>query len=263
MKAWTKEEALKTLNELLKEIDHLESSRAFSTEHTKWIVKCLETFEEVFGPTSRYYLTFANLEWRKTGSSIIEAHKYGWDYGAAIDATHHQAYLNHLRAAKGLLLAAIDYLKDRDIKDVYTTRESGNEASLVLKVLNLAEQKLRKVIRDKPEKEKQVQDDFESLLVGADIPYGREVDSIEYSSKTYNPDFSLVNISLAVEVKLCGREGREKELPAEINDDILAYKTKYQNLIFIVYDLGFIRDMDRFCSSFEEHGNVTVRVVKH
>jgi hypothetical protein len=132
-----------------------------------------------------------------------------------------------------------------------------------LKVLHLAEQKLRKVIRDKPEKEKQVQDAFESLLIGADMPYGREVDSIEYSSKTYSPDFSLMKISLAVEVKLCSREEREKELPAEINDDILAYQTKYQNLLFIVYDLGYIRDMDRFRKSFEEHENVTVRVIKH
>ena len=263
MKTWTKEEALKTLDELLKEIDHLESSSASSTEHTKWIVKCLETFEEVLGSASRYYLSFANLEWRMTGSHIIEPRKHGWDYQAAIDAAHHQAYLNQLKAAKGLLIAAIDYLKDRELNEVYSVKDTGTEASLTLKVLYLAEQKLRKVIRDKPEKERQVQDEFENLLIGADIPYGREVDSIEYSSKTYTPDFSLMGISLAVEVKLCSREEREKELPEEINDDILAYQTKYQNLLFIVYDLGYIRDKDRFCGSFEDHENVTIRVVKH
>ena len=108
-----------------------------------------------------------------------------------------------------------------------------------------------------------MQDAFENLLIGADITYGREVDSIEYSSKTYKPDFSLPEINLTVEVKLCGQEQREKELPAEINDDILAYTTRYQNLIFVVYDLGFIRDIDRFCNSFEKHENVTVRVIKH
>ena len=59
------------------------------------------------------------------------------------------------------------------------------------------------------------------------------------------------------------RSEREKELPEEINDDILAYQTKYQNLLFIIYDLGYIRDVDRFSSSFEEHENVTIRVVKH
>ena len=76
-------------------------------------------------------------------------------------------------------------------------------------------------------------------------------------------DFSLSKISLAIEVKLCSRSGREKEVIAEINDDILAYQTKYQNLLFVVYDLGFIRDKDRFSRSFEEYENVTIRVVKH
>ena len=101
------------------------------------------------------------------------------------------------------------------------------------------------------------------MLIGATIPYGREVDKIEYSSKTYTPDFSLQKINLAVEVKLCSRAEREKELPKEINDDILAYQTKYQNLLFVIYDLGYIRDQDRFSGSFEEHQNVTIRVIKH
>lgn len=263
MKAWTKEEALETLKELVDEVEKLKSFQAFSTEHTIFMTKCLETFEEVFGRASRYYLSFAQLSWQPTSGTIIDPLEYGGNYQAAIDAKHQEAYLRQLGIAKGLLLAAVDYLKDRDIKEVRTVRESGTGASLVLKVLNLAEQKLRKVIRDKPEKEKQVQDAFETLLIGADIPYGREVDSIEYSSKTYKPDFSLPQINLTVEVKLCGQEQREKELPAEINDDILAYKTRYQNLIFVVYDLGFIRDIDRFCNSFEKHENVTVRVIKH
>ncbi len=259
MKVWTKEEALVTLDELANETDQLRSSKAFSTEHMKWLMKCLGTLEEIFGRESRFYLSLAALKWHETGSFVTE----GWDPQAYIDAKHHKAYLKHLGAAKGFLLGAIDYLKDREITDVYSAKVAGKDVSLVLKVLNLVEQKLRKVIRDKPENERQVQDAFENLLVGADIPYGKEVDSIEYSTKTYKPDFSLPEINLAVEVKLCGQVQREKELPEEINDDILAYKKKYQNLIFIVYDLGFIRDKDRFCGSFETHENVMVRVVKH
>jgi len=259
LKAWTKEEALKALEELAIQAERLRGSKAFSTEHTIWVTKCLETFEEVFGRDSRYYLSFAALKWHETGSFITE----GWDPQAYIDAKHHTAFCRDLGTAKGFLLGSIDYLKDREPIEVYSMQDTGVEASLILKVLHLAEQKLRKVIRDKPEKEKQVQDAFENLLIGADIPYGREVDSIEYSSKTYTSDFSITKISLAVEVKLCNRSEREKELPEEINDDILAYQTKYQNLLFIVYDLGYIRDKDRFCGSFEEHENVTVRVVKH
>ena len=50
---------------------------------------------------------------------------------------------------------------------------------------------------------------------------------------------------------------------AEINDDILAYSTEYGNLIFAIYDVGSIRDVDRFASQFEQHDGVLVRVVKH
>jgi len=178
-------------------------------------------------------------------------------------AKHHAAFLRDLGSAKGLLLGAINYLRKRELSDIYSAKDTGHETSLILKILHLAEQKLRKVVRDKPEKERQIQDAFENLLIGVDIPYGREVDSIEYSSKTYTPDFSLPKISLAVEMKLCNRSEREKELPKEINDDILAYQTKFPNLLFIVYDLGFIRDIDRFCGSFEQHENVTIRVIKH
>lgn len=66
-----------------------------------------------------------------------------------------------------------------------------------------------------------------------------------------------------MELKLCNRPDRERELIAEINDDILAYKTKYRNLIFAVYDLGLIRDIDRFSEAFESSEGVIVKVFKH
>lgn len=44
---------------------------------------------------------------------------------------------------------------------------------------------------------------------------------------------------------------------------ILAYKQKYRNMFFVVYDLGFIRDVEKFGSHFEETEGVVVRVVKH
>jgi len=263
LRVWTKEEALKALEELANEADRLSSSKAFSTEHIMWVTKCLETFEEVFGQASRYYLSFAAIEWTRLPSTIINPLDYGGNYQAAIDAKRHEYFRRNLGTAKGFLLGAASYLQARDLTDVYNAKDTGLEASLILKVLRLAENQLRKVIREKPANERQVQDAFENLLIGADVAYGREVDSIEYSSKTYKPDFSLKQMNLVVEIKLCGREEREKELPEEINDDILAYQTKYQNLLFIIYDLGHIRDKDRFCSSFEEHQNVTIRVIKH
>ncbi len=147
MKTWTKEEALTTLNELANEADHLRGSKAFSTEHTIWVTKCYDTLEEVFGRASRYFLTFAQFKWHETGSFITE----GWDPQAYIATKHHEAFLRQLGTAKGLLLGAVDYLKERGLTEVYDAKDTGPEASLILKVLYLAEHQLRKVIRTQPE----------------------------------------------------------------------------------------------------------------
>jgi hypothetical protein len=61
----------------------------------------------------------------------------------------------------------------------------------------------------------------------------------------------------------CKDNDRAKDVIGEINDDIIAYSTRWKNLIFVVYDLGFIRDVDTFCSAFEAREGVIVRVVKH
>jgi len=50
---------------------------------------------------------------------------------------------------------------------------------------------------------------------------------------------------------------------AEINDDILAYKQKYRNLLFVVYDVGQIRDVEKFKYHFEQQSQVIVQVIKH
>jgi hypothetical protein len=68
---------------------------------------------------------------------------------------------------------------------------------------------------------------------------------------------------LAIDLKLCSCDGREKEIIVELNDDILGYKAQFGNVLFIVYDLGLNRDVELFTSAFEVHANVLVRVVKH
>jgi hypothetical protein len=267
MQAWTKETALSELNVLVKEIPGLTKQRRFSAEHTRWIARTLAFLEEVFGRDSRYYLSFAALPWARAGSFVFGGPndpQGSLDPRSAIEREHLAAYLEQLETAKGLLLAAMDHLsRTEDLASVYRGKDTAPESSLILKVINLAERKLRKVVRDTPSRERDVQDTFEGLLIGSDIQYSREAESIEYSSKTYIPDFTLPKIDLAIDVKLCAREGREKELIGEINDDILAYQTKFGNLLFIVYDIGFMRDTDLFAASFERHQNVVVRVVKH
>lgn len=262
---WTKEAALAELLALVETARALEHHQRFSEEHTRWLARALAVLEEVFGRRSRYYLSFAALTWQETGTIVFGGPgdpEGVWNPAKAIEGRHRQAYLRDLGAARGFLLAAADHLKRADLTAVYEGKDTAPESSAIIRVIRLAETRLRKVIRSTPKNEKEVQDGFENLLVGADIPYSREADRIEYSSKTYVPDFTLPQIDLAIDVKLCAAPGREKEIIAEINDDILAYRTKYGNLLFIVYDVGQIRDVDRFVTAFERHENVIVRVVK-
>lgn len=263
---WTQEVATTEINGLIAEVDALTRESGFSARHTRWVARVLRFLEEVFGQKSRYYLSFAHLTWRQDGSFMVggPADPEGsWDPMAAVERRHHEAYLRQLEAAKGFLLAAADDLNRYGVGGVYKGKDTPPESSSLVKILTLLDRKLRKAIRDKPDKEKQVQDAFETLLVGADVAFGRENDSIVYSSKTYTPDFTFEPIDLAIELKLCNRPDREKEIIAEINDDILAYKSKYGNIIFAVYDLGYIRDVDRFAEAFEGTDGVIVRVIKH
>ena len=48
-----------------------------------------------------------------------------------------------------------------------------------------------------------------------------------------------------------------------MNADIRPYNKKYKNIIFLVYDLGFILDKDEFVSDFHIISNVQVVIVKH
>jgi hypothetical protein len=133
----------------------------------------------------------------------------------------------------------------------------------ILKVVDLLERRLPKAFRGQPETERDVHNGFETLLAGAEIAYEREGDSIVCSSRTYVPDFTFPGIQAALELKLCDRPGREREIIAQISDEISAYRERYPHLVFGVYDLSFIRDPGRFSRTFEARDGVLVRVIKH
>jgi hypothetical protein len=173
------------------------------------------------------------------------------------ESCKHAAYPSALQG-QSILKAAKE-----DLEGGYLSKDATKESSEIIKILDLAENKLRKTIRDVPQREKNIQDKFEDLLVATDIEYSREQEKIIYSSKTYHPDFCFPKIGTVLEIKLCDKKEREKEIISEINDDIIAYKTKYSNIIFLVYDTGYIRDIDRFKEDIEAEEIVLVRVVKH
>lgn len=259
MKHWTKATALKELDNLISQIEIVGKSGRGSEQHIRWWTNAGRITEEIFGGKSRYYLTISSYSWSERGARIFQ----GWDINAEIDASHERAFLNQLFQAKGLLMAAKDELLSSNLEEVYQGKNTAPESSTLIKILSLIDNKLRKLIHETPTKEKSIQDVFENLLITTDIQYERESPSITYSSKKYIPDFSFGKLDLIVEIKLCTNTTTEKALIPQINDDILAYQTKFGNLIFVIYDIGQIRDAYKFSHSFENNDKVIIKIVKH
>ncbi len=126
--------------------------------------------------------------------------------------------------------------------------------------------RLRTVIFQKPEKEIEVQNAIESLLLGRGLSkgtdYDRESGKFEFSGKEYIPDFIIPKMSLCIEVKLL-REGKKSKVIEEISADITAYKKAYQRQLFVIYDLGVIQNEVEFKRDIEMTDGVKVIVVKH
>lgn len=164
----------------------LENAGRHSEAHTRWAMRVLSVLEEVFGRKSRYYLSFAALDWAETGSFLIGGPgdpEASWNPSKAVERRHQAAYVRDLGTARGFLLAAADKLERSEVGAVYEGKDTAPESSLIVKVINLAGPPLRTVIRATPASEKDVQD------------------------------------------------------------------AKYGNILFIVYDVGQIRDVERVTAS--------------
>jgi len=129
------------------------------------------------------------------------------------------------------------------------------------------EANLRKALFDTPTHEREVQNTLEQLLIGRGlvkgVDYDRESGRVKVSIKEVIPDFILPKLSLAIEVKLAKTETKAKVIVDEINADIQAYARTYERILFVVYDLGTIRDTGEFTRGLEVSAGVEVIVVKH
>ncbi len=136
-------------------------------------------------------------------------------------------------------------------------------------ISNLIQKNLRKMIHNKPQKEIEVQNEIENIFVTNDwqkgVDFDRESGKVEFSGKEFIPDFNFLKINLCVEVKLV-REGKQNKIVEEICSDISGYSKKYDKLLFVVYDLGIIRDVDQFTYDIENsRKDVLIKtiVIKH
>jgi len=126
--------------------------------------------------------------------------------------------------------------------------------------------KVRSAMLHIPNSEREVQDVIEQLLIGRGMQkgqdYDREVGRVKVSAKEVVPDFIVQALSMAVEVKLIKTAARVKEVVDEINADVLSYSKQYVTLLFVVYDMGQIRDEVEFRHDLESREGVTVLVIK-
>jgi hypothetical protein len=126
---------------------------------------------------------------------------------------------------------------------------------------------LRRTVFATPVRETEIQNGVESLFVGRSmakgIGYDRETGRVKASGKESIPDFIIPRLNLCLEVKLLKANSETKSLVDEINADIRVYATKYDRQLYVVYDLGIIRDEAEFKRDLESAPGVSVLIIKH
>lgn len=130
------------------------------------------------------------------------------------------------------------------------------------------ESNTRKAVHTSPTCERDIQNIIETLLIGKGyekgVDYDREVGRVKVSLKEVVPDFIVLNLSLAIEVKLTKDKIKSKTIVDEINADIQSYSKRYRYLLFIVYDMGSIRDTDEFKNGIvSEENGIYIVIIKH
>lgn len=153
------------------------------------------------------------------------------------------------------------------ILKAYLETKLNIKADEIESLTNFLQVNLRKAVFHEPEKEMDVQDAVEQLLIGRGltkgIDYDRETGRVKVSIKEVVPDFIFPRLGLALEVKLSKDKSKSRAIVDEINADIQAYSKKYSTILFVVYDLSTIRDEVEFKQGLEITNQVSVIIVKH
>lgn len=155
-------------------------------------------------------------------------------------------------------------------------QQAPNSLSFSAKIVKTLQERFRTQFSEPPENERVVQDKVQQFLAAngykAGIDYERESGKFLFAGREYipdfvlhenNPDFVFMKLNSAIEVKLLRDRSKKSRIIEEMNADYSAYTKEYSMIIFLVYDLGVINDVDEFARDFESKGNVSVIVIKH
>ncbi len=164
-----------------------------------------------------------------------------------------QALLSYMQEVKELIDNPEDFMKTIAKTDFF-------------EIIKDIEKNFRKIVKSDPENERDVQDYLETFLDVKEYKFLREKENIEFSIKTFFPDFTQKKLSIAIEVKYLNKKDKGKQIVDEMSADIKPYSKKWKNILFLVYDKGGnIRDIDAFIKDFNQDGDVIMRciVIKH
>ena len=234
--------------------------------------------------------------------ALLEAMRYSaaTATGDAANVGRYTSYKTFLRKYNGLVQQAGPLLPNVSLLDeiaVDKLKDSGNYTwpqqkeifdlaysdlallkSLLEEAIGYAEDKtnslrdfiqanLRRTIFAIPEREADVQNCIETLLVGRGMgkgtDYDRETGRVKTSGKESIPDFIFPSLDLCLEVKLLKSPSQLKTTVDEINADIRAYGTKYERQFYVVYDVGVVRDEAEFKQNLEDAAGVSVLIIKN
>ncbi len=153
------------------------------------------------------------------------------------------------------------------ILKAFLENKLGIKEDKVLQIKDFLKANLRRAVFNTPEKEIQIQEIIEQLLIGRGmekgVDYDREVGRVKIAHKEVIPDFIFQKLGLALEIKLSKSLTKSKEIVDEINADIMSYSKEYNSIIFLVYDLGSIRDENEFKKDLEVNDGISIIVIKH
>jgi len=213
------------------------------------------------------YVSFMNIRKHYNDLAII-AKNNGLDHGAFYTYTDIKEEHNHFNTFWSTQKATIEGVLIKTRLLISLVEGNLDFVDDELKNLqNFIEISLRQTIYEEPKKEKEIQNAIEILFMGRGykkgIEYERESGKFVFSGKEYIPDFIFPRYSLAIEVKLLKENKSISAIIEEINADITAYKKEYENIMFVIYDIGKVRNETEFKRDLENTNNVKIIIVKH
>ncbi|MHA1380160.1 MAG: hypothetical protein ACTSRG_17440 [Candidatus Helarchaeota archaeon] len=250
-------------------------------EKAKKYLKIIEILEET--PNQIHNLKFK--DWLSRNSKLLqkemESVGYGvYDYTSLWTSRKNiriiaefpiDIYINKKEHLIAKYIPALKHELKGYITEVEKFQKNQSAAPNVLmvsftSVINDIHNNFRKIIIKEPNNEKDIQNYLEGFLAVKGYSFKREKESSAFSTRSFKPDFTNQNLSIAIEVKYVDSDDKAQNCIEEMSADIKPYSKNWKNILFLVYDKGGnIRDVDEYTNDFNQKGEISIRciVIKH